>query len=280
MLYVPRNGQTRLEDNVGAGNAELGTSVAASATPHAKNTTYTTLIAATAYQAYGIAVMVGSVGTTATTNTRTLVDIAIGAAASEQVIIPNLMAGQVGASNSASSSPQMYFFPIVITAGVRISATSQTVTASDTVHVSVYLFQHQVPGKWYGSRVTAYGADTADSGGTSHTFGNGSYATTTQLTASSTYPVKYLQVGFDLAADTTGATKRGVLRIAGGSSTNYLVDGLPIQESTTLESVDYNRANFLLSHMSFNLPAGSYLGVGADMGATGEARDFVLYGVD
>ena len=280
MLYVPRAGQSSVETNAGAGNAELGTSVAAGGSPHTKNTTYTTLVATTSYASYGILVGVGNVGTTASTNTRTLVDIAIGAAASEQVIIPNLMAGQVGASNSASIGPQYYYFPIVIPAGVRISATSQSLAAADTVHVTVHLFQHQVPGKWYGSRVTAYGANTADSTGTSHTHGNGSYATTTQLTASSTNPIKALQVGMDLLTDTTGVTKRGVLRIAAASSTNYIVSGLPIQESTTLETVAFTPANFILSQMSFNFPAGTYLGVGADMGATGEARGFVLYGVD
>lgn len=279
MLFIPPQGIARVEDNVGAANAELGTSVTAAGSAHTKGS-YTTLIASTGYAAFGIMVCVGNVGTAASTNTRTLVDIAIGAASSEVVIIPNLLAGQAGASNSASSEPNVYFFPITIPAGVRISARSQSLAASDTVHVQVRLFQWRIPGKWYGSRVTAYGPDTATSSGVSHTHGNGSYATTTQITAASTNAVKYMQVGVDLGTATTGTTKRGVMRIAAGSSTNYVIDGLPIKESTTLEAMQFMNANFILSHMMFNLPAGSYLGVGADMGTTGAARGFAIYGVD
>jgi hypothetical protein len=37
--------------------------------------------------------------------------------------------------------------------------------------------------------------------------------------------------------------------------------------------------NFMLSQMTFNIPAASYLGVGAMMSAA-EARGFAIYGVD
>jgi hypothetical protein len=225
-------------------------------------------------------VTVGNVGTAASTNTRTLVDVGLGASSSEVVLIPNLLAGQVGASNGASIGPQAYFFPIYIPAGVRIAVRCQSLALSDTCHVQIRLFQHQIPGVWVGSRVTAYGPDTATSSGVSHSHGNGSYATTTQITASSTNAIHYLQVGIDLGTATTGSTKRGILRIAAGSSTNYVVSDLQIRESTTLEQVEYNLANFALSQMRFQFPAGTYLGVGADMGATAAARGYALYGVD
>jgi hypothetical protein len=280
MLYMPNRGHNSLEDNVGAASAELGVSVTGGGSAHTKNATYTTLIAATAYAAFGITVVIANIAAAATTNTRSLLDIAIGAASSEQVIIPNLICGQAGPLLSASSGPCIYHFPIMIPAGVRISATLQSLAASETAHVSVYLHQHAVPGKWYGQRVTAYGPDTATSTGVSHTHGNGSYAATTQITASTTNPIKYMQLGFDLLTDTTGANKRGVVRIAAMGSTNYVVEGLQIAESTTIETVSFHIANLLLSHMRFNIPAGSFLGVGADMGAAGEARGYAIYGVD
>jgi hypothetical protein len=238
------------------------------------------LIDPTLRTSYGVMVMLGTVGTVASTNTRTLVDIAVGDVGSEQVIIPSLMAGQAQASGSASGSPNAYWFPLKIPAGVRISARSQSLALSDTVHVQIQLMQYEIPDKWYGQRVVAYGAATANSTGTSHVHGNGSYATTTQLTASSTYPVRAMQIGVDLFTDTTGTNARGHLRIAAGSSTNYIVSDLPFRESTTLESMDFMPANFLLSQMSFSIPEGSYLGIGADMNKTGEARGFIIYGVD
>lgn len=280
MLYMPNAGQSAIQTITSVTNAELGISVTAGGSAHTKNATYTTLVASTSYTSYGITIGLGNVGTAVSTNTRTLVDIAVGAASSEQVIIPNLLAGQVGASNSASSQPCYYHFPIVIGSGERISATSQSVTASDTVHVQIFLHQHPVPGKWYGSRVTTYGADTAASTGTSHTHGSDVYATTTQLTASTTYPIKYLQVATDLLLDASGANKRGLVRVAAGSSTNYIVSDLPFRESTTLEYVDPTPANFILSHMMFNIPAGSYLGISAQMNGAGEARSWVIHGVD
>ena len=280
MLYIPRTGGAILESNTTGTTNEFGVSVAAGHLAHTKNTTYTELVAATAAAAYGIHVGVGAVGDTPSTNTRTLVDIALGAASSEIVIIPNLLAGQTGAAASASSQPCYYYFPLYIPAGSRISATSQSVTGSDTVNVQIRLLEHPLPGAWYGQRVTAYGAKVSNSTGTSHTHGNNAYATTTQITASTTYPIKFLQVGIDLFIDTAGATKRGLLRIAGGGSTNYIASDLPYRESTMLEYVDFSICNFLLSHLRFNLPAGSYLGVGASMNAAGGTRGFILYGVD
>lgn len=280
MLYIPRQGLSIVQSNTTSTSAEFGVSVTAGGSAHTKNATYTELVTSTDYVSYGIMIGVGAVGDTASTNTRTLVDIAIGSAGNEIVIIPNLMAGQVGQSASASSQPCYYYFPIRIPSGVRLSATSQSVTASDTVNVQIRLFQHPVPGQWYGQRVTAYGANTANSTGTSHTHGNNSYATTTQLSAATEAPIKYLQVGIDLLTDTTGNNKRGLLRIAAMASTNYIVSDLPFRESTTLESIDYSICNFVLAQMAFDVPAASYLGVGATMNAAGEARGFVLYGVD
>lgn len=282
MLFNPSPIRTSLVDNVASSTTagEFGTSVTADGTTAHVKGPYTELIAATARPSYGIMIALGNVGTVASTNTRMLVDIAVGAASSEIVIIPNLIAGQACASNSANGSPNNYYFPIHIPAGVRISARCQTLALSDTVHVQVRLIEGQIPGKWYGSRVTAYGANTGNSTGTSHSHGNGAYNTTTQLSAAIANPIRAMQVGIDLLADTTAVTKRGHLRIAAGSSINYIVTDLPFRETTTLENMDFMETNFLLSHMGFNIPAGSYLGVGADMNASGEARGYIIYGVD
>jgi hypothetical protein len=280
-LIIPRQGACFKEATALVSNAEFGTSVTAAGSAHTKGSTPTQLIASTGYTAYGVIVGLGNVGTAATTNTRTLVDIMIGGSGSEVVRIPDLLCGQAGASNSASSQPIYYYFPIIIPSGSRISSRSQSLAASDTVNVQIHLIQQPIPGRWYGSRVTAYGPDTATSSGVSHTpAGSGTaYATTTQITASSTNPIRSLQVGIDLGTATAGNTARGVLRIAAGSSTNYIVSDLPFRESTTLESIDPSVANFILSHMLFNIPASSYLGVGAMM-STAAARGFALYGVD
>lgn len=283
MLYVPRTGQAFTSDNAPAAiSSEYGTSITCGGSAHTKGAfSAGQLIASTAFDACGITVILGNVGTAATTNTRMLVDIGIGGSGSEVVLIPNLLAGQAGAGNSASIGPGIYYFPICIPAGSRLSARAQSVTASDTVNVQVHLHHHsQGAGRWFGQRVTAYGADEAASSGTSHTHGNASYAASTQLSAAIANPIRFMQLGVDLLTDTTGNTKRGLIRIAAGGSTNYVVNNLPFRESTTLETMDFVYANFILGQMNFNIPAGSYLGVGAQMNTTGEARGFVIYGVD
>jgi hypothetical protein len=285
VLYVPPSGATALQTHVTATTNETATfsiSVTAHASANTKNGTYTQLIASTSYESFGIMVQLAGLQTTASTNQRCLVDIAVGGAGSEQVLIPNLTCGNVADYVAASSKGVLYYFPIYIPSGVRVAATCQASTGGDIVNVAVRLFQHSIgPGKWVGSRVTAYGADTTNSRGTSHTPGTSSYAAATQLTASTTNPIKYMQLGFDLLSDTTGATARHLARIGYGSGPTYVASELPIKESTTIESVDFTDANFILSHMTFNIPAAQSLHISAMRDAsTPEARGWIVYGVD
>jgi hypothetical protein len=277
MLYAPRYGCQRAENNVGVTSSALGTAVVAGGTAHTKNTTYTTLISATAYNSFGIAISFEN--TAAASNRRNaLVDIALGAASSEVVIIPNLMAGNAGTSVGTQGFGQMYYFPIMIPAGVRVSATAQSNVASLNVYTSVYLFQHSMaPGAWIGSRVTDYGVNTTTSSATVIQPGNGSY-TTGAVSGGTANPIKYLQFGTDLYTASAGTTARGSIEILEGS--NVLVDDLPYHESTTLESVDYAMVNFALSKMQFNIPAGATLLVGAQRNVAAADRAFALYGVD
>jgi hypothetical protein len=278
-LIVPPAGCQRLERNTTATtSAEYGTSVTCGASANTKHTSYTELIASTAYDSYGIAVRFTNVAT-ATTITDALVDIAIGAASSETVIIPNLLAGQVGATATAAmGGGVMYYFPIKIPAGVRLSANGQAAVAGDTVHTSVYLFQRLIPGAWYGSRVTAYGINSSGaSRGTNLSPGSNTYVDAT-LTASTTNPIRYLQLGYGNQGDTGWSSLRGMFRITAGGQ--VIADALPFAESTTVEEVNLVTANFLLSHMRFNLPAAISLSVGAMRSSTAEARSVAAWGVD
>jgi hypothetical protein len=262
--------------------ATFAISVAADANANTKNTTYTTLIASTSYESFGIMVLLAGLQTTASTNQRCLVDIAVGGVGAEQVIIPNLTCGNVADYAAASSSGVLYYFPIYIPSNVRVAATCQASTGGDIVNVAVRLFQHSIgTGKWIGSRVTAYGADTTNSRGTSHTPGVSSYANATQLTASTTNPIKYMQIGFDLLSDTTAATSRYLARIGYGSGPTYIASELPFNVSTTIEAVHFTDANFILSHMMFNIPAGQSLHISAMRSASSaEGRGWIVYGVD
>jgi hypothetical protein len=285
MLYVPPSGATALQTHVTATTNETATfsiSVTAHASANTKNGTYPQLIASTSYESFGIMVQLAGLQTAASANQRCLVDIAVGGAGSEQVIIPNLTCGNVADFAAASATGVLYYFPIYIPSGVRVAATCQASTGGDIVNVAVRLFQHSMaPGKWVGSRVTAYGADTANSRGTSHTPGVSSYAAATQLTASTTNPIKYMQLGFDLLSDTTASTARYLARIGYGSGPTYIASELPFNVSTTIEAVHFTPANFILSHMMFNIPSAQSLHISAMRDASSaEGRGWIVYGVD
>jgi hypothetical protein len=278
MLLTRHSGQSAISGGLGAADAVFGTAVTAGGTAHVKGS-WAQMVASTPYPAYGITLFVTSQHNTASANRRMLMDIGIGA--SPAVLIANLICGNVGTDNNASLRPQLYHFPIRIPAGSELSARCQSSVTSAVGRVVYWLHQYPIGDPtWYGSRVTTYGANEATSSGTDHTHANGSYATATQIVASAANPIRMLQVGFDLASDTTGNTKRGRLRIGVGSTPDYIAEHLPIHESTTFETVDFTSANFLLALMRFSIPAATRLVVSADMGGTGEARGYVLYGVD
>ena len=284
MLLIRPTGLSAIETHVSGTNNETATfsiSVTANASTNTKGN-YTQLIAATTYASYGIMVQLAGLQTTASTNQRCLVDIALGAATAEVVIIPNLTCGNVSDYVAASSRGAFYYFPIYIPAGVRVAARCQASTTVDIVNVAVRLFQRPTgEATWFGSRVTAYGADTTNSRGTSVTPAQNGFGTVVQITASTTYPVRYLQMGYDLLSDTTAASTRMLAKIYLGAATSTLADMLPLKESTTIEAVNFTDANFILSQLRYNLPAGSDLRVAISRdAATPEARGVILYGVD
>lgn len=111
-----------------------------------------------------------------------LIDIGIGAAGSEIVLIPDLM---FSAQPFGKDSPA-YYFPISIPAGSRIAARQQcSAASSDAVHVMAHLLRGP---KLSAGKVEACGVVTADSGGTSIDPGatantKGSYTTLIASTA-------------------------------------------------------------------------------------------------
>jgi len=277
MLLIPVHGSSRNEDNIGVTSAENGVQVVADSVAHTKGATFTTLVAATTYESYGVFVVL-TTGATASTRVNFLVDIAIGASTYEVVIIPNLIGGNQAASATTSLGGSWYYFPLRIAAWARLSARCQSDTGSDDVYVGLHLVQQRVPGAWYGQRVTAYGADTATSTGVSMSPGNSTYATDVSLSASTTNPIRYLQVGTDLYTNTAGSTVRGLIRVTAG--TTVIATDLVYYESTTLESVMFTPANFILSHMRFNLPAGINLKISAMRNVAAATRGWALYGLD
>lgn len=201
-----------------AGASSSGTVVTANASANTKGT-YAELIAATSFDAGGILVILSRApgGSTAPV----LCDIAIGAAASEQVLIPNL-----ATDNSITGSlDPVYFFPISIPAGSRLSARSQSSTGSIAIQVTAYL----VAGSFFmpGGLGRAEGCGpltgtslltSIDGGATANT--KGAYA---QLIASTSFSYSAIVLGITRLNDSARTTCTWLFDLAVGASSSEQV---------------------------------------------------------
>lgn len=120
-----------------------------------------------------------------------LLDLATGAAASEVVVIPNIMCSKDGATGDTFQKGTR-FFPLAIAASTRIAARIQARTGSQSIRCGISLI---AAGDVAGiTPFVTYGAATADSGGTSVDPGatpdtKGAYS---QITASTSALIQWL----------------------------------------------------------------------------------------
>jgi len=152
-------------DEASPSSTNLGTTVTASATPHALIGTPTPIIASTSYEAEWIEITIHNTSTAATL-TDALLNIYIGAGGSETLFIDSLAAGWTEQAND--SVPRTYWFPVRIARGTRISAELRALIASDTVKVGIR-YGVSNGSHWVGSGVETLGETTASSRGTAVT---------------------------------------------------------------------------------------------------------------
>lgn len=142
-------------------------SITPNATAHTKGS-YTTLIASTAAAGVGLYLGINDVNNQPVR--RWLIDIAVGGAGSESVVVANLFYQ----SQEFSPSGAVVFLPIVIASGARVSARVQCSEASASaisVSAAIVKSSTQMPGGF--TTCTTFGADTANTRGTVITSGTG-----------------------------------------------------------------------------------------------------------
>jgi hypothetical protein len=134
--------------------------VTASATPHTKGA-WAELIASTSATATGLLIFPS--GSSATGNdTRMLLDIGTGAAASETVKVANIPTGGLVAVGNGAGPSMALYVPLAVPSGTRIAARIQGVVASDTLAVVVATSDGTGDGV---TSLDTLGADTANSRG-------------------------------------------------------------------------------------------------------------------
>ncbi len=124
---------------------------------------WTEVIASTTYDSYGMLVNLNS-GFTSGTNVTRLVDIGVGPAGSETVIIPKILCGQEG--TYTSSSGVWLYFPMFIKAGTRVSARGTYVKRALRIYIQLVQQPLAPDGFVYGTYCEALGYVNDTQGGT------------------------------------------------------------------------------------------------------------------
>jgi len=260
-----------------APSATPGTAVTAHATAGTKTTTPVELIASTAEEAAWVIVSFTGNNATATI-TNVIVDIMIGAAASETVLIPDLV---VGSKPSATTdfAPQSYMFPLRIPAGSRLSCRSASGPAgSIACRVQIWLFgkNPKAPG-WTGSQVIAYGVSSPARGVAVTPGASGAEGAWTEIVASTSEPCEYIVAGVGMPQATVVTSQVKTLDIGYGAATEVAL----MQDILTMTDTSERTHG-----PSFNLPIYADLPASTRLvarmsqhAATAQASDIILYGI-
>jgi hypothetical protein len=236
--------------------------VTAGATAHTKGD-WAQLIASTPYDAYGIWIGIDGIHVSAGA-TAYLVDIGVGPAGSELVIVPNLDVW--GADNTAAGlNPHLFWFPVYIPAGSRIAARSQSVTASKTCRVMVMLDGVPWYGLWGLGPVVDYGTNLAASSGTSVTPGSGAFGSWVQLGTTSRDHT-FWTVSMDYLTNTNVSAFTTLVEVGVGPSGSQRSLGVLRFRSTTAEQIA--GGPFPLFLASLPVPAGTPVWARAASGGT------------
>lgn len=153
-------------------------------------------------------------------DTSSLLDVGVGAAGSEQVLVPNLLVGSKPVATALAMD-----VPVRIPAGVRVAARLQSASGGKTAEVLATVMGGGMP-EITGSIVTAYGITTASSTGT--TTAAPAVANTkgawTQIVAATTAPIRWLLVCMQCRANTQQSAVTATVDIGvGGSGSEKVV---------------------------------------------------------
>lgn len=272
MLFVPPPGYREVQNNLLATPAGgIGASAVGDASIHTKGA-WTQMFAATSFDVEWVVVgFANSFG--AATQTDALVDIGVGGAGAEVVLIPDLLAGW--AANSVGGGPRVFCAPLFIPRGTRVSARVQGLQASKTVNIPMWLFSgsRDVSQPTF-SKVDAIGVSTAASQGTSVTAGNsGAEGSWTSIGSTTARDYKALYV---LAQGTLADTNTTALtyHFEVGFSSTALAEFFFATSSS--EQTHGPTPSLPVFH---HIPSGTQLQIRGESSGTAEPIDMALYGL-
>lgn len=268
----PRTASTSIATN---------TTITASATIHTKGA-WTEFVASTPSDAHLLFLHLNG-STVSAADTSVAVDIGIGPAGSEVVVIPDLLAYGLGALAQGPGNGHQLVFPLEIPAGSRLSARAQGSVASRTVKIHAALYGGQQPGgASVFAGVTTYGFDPATSKGvilTASAVANTKPATFTDIVTSTSKPINALQ----FTAGGNGATALGsenqLFDIAIGAATQEVIVWADIPTTTaTTEAIGWGRVPPLWP-LDYAIPPGTRLSARLQSTLASQTMDVCVHGL-
>jgi len=238
----------------------------ASATPHTKGA-WTQMIASTAADSNLLHFAYDQVYTLST-DTSQLLDIGIGAAGAETVLVANCGGGYAGTDGAPH-----FGIPVSIPKGSRLSFRNQALIPGDSVRC--YMAVWNVPNVDSPRTIDTYGADTAVSGPTVALTSNNTYY---QITAATTQPYQGVVFIPGALPGATGMSSQArIATIAMGAAGAEVELPSKVSFSTTnseIVAMAYNYTNVgsrvynpFHGYCPGHIPAGSRLAVKLDVGA-------------
>lgn len=256
---------------VSASSSRATGTATADAVAHTKGA-WTELVAATTQDATMITLTLSTATSVTNTNSSTLLDIGIGAAGSEVVLVENLAVGY-------RASGDRYDIPVLIERGSRIAVRCQSVITAKTVSVAMVL--GLLPfGRRPANNVLTMGADTATSKGVALP-GLGAANTKSawvEIEDSVLRPLDALLIGeqgnADAAFDGAGAGALLDIGIGAAGSEQVLLANLGYFMSGLEQFTPHGERNYPVT-----VPMGSRLAARWQCSSTSNSMDLILYGV-
>lgn len=264
-------------DDTTAGTANINTiivgiQVTASASTNTKGS-YAQIVSATDRDWYGFWLQLNGGTSPSGVNSASLMDFAIGPAANESVVLPNMLCGNRLSSTGATSNPAVYI-PLYIPKGVRVSARMQSATASRINRVMMWAESGASAPRPIFTKCDVYGVDTSNSTGTNITTSASAntFGSWVNVGATTTRDYKAFGIGFQGKNVSTLSTRSYILE-GGFGSTAFM---RAVLNTSTAESVITNVSAQVVTQ---NIPAGTQLQARAstDAAANTETPQVAFY---
>ena len=207
---------------------------------------------------------------------RFLIDISVGGAGSEVVLINNLH--NISNAGVVDITQLAYQFPVSIPAGVRISARCQSDIASETVRVWAVRSSGSLANDSGLSAVESIGEETADTTGTIVAIGSANtFGSWVEMTSSTSSSIKGIIVEA-MKSGVSWGNQRVAYQVGVGGSGNEEIIYSGHQIITSASEFSHGAAS---PFVSLNVPSGSRVAIRAQSNSANSdgSLDYIIYGV-